>query len=67
VIADFEDPTRVRDYRLGNAQLVELEPLAPLSEEKVRFHRELRRKEHGWKKPEHVLVEGRRCPQGSTR
>lgn len=64
VIADFEDPTRVRDYKLGNAQLVELEPLSPLTEEKRRYHRELRRKEHGWKKPEHVLVEGEPIPEG---
>lgn len=64
MIQDFDDPTQVKNYKFGNAKLVEVEPLAPLSDEKIRYHRELRRKEHGWKKPELVLIEGESIPEG---
>ncbi|CAI7824724.1 unnamed protein product [Closterium sp. NIES-53] len=64
VIREFDDPTSVRNYRIGNATLVELEPLPPLTNEKMEYHRQQRRKEHGWKKPELVLVEGDPVPEG---
>ncbi|GJP36419.1 hypothetical protein CLOM_g20929 [Closterium sp. NIES-68] len=64
VIREFDDPTSVRNYRIGNATLVELEPLPPLTSEKMEYHRQQRRKEHGWKKPELVLVEGDPVPEG---
>ena len=45
VIGEFDAPTAIRNYRLGSAQLVELEPpLAPLTEEKMSYHRQLRQK-----------------------
>eukprot|EP00897_Mesotaenium_endlicherianum_P009348 jgi/Mesen1/8441/ME000475S07703 len=64
VIEGYDDPTRVRSYEIDNTRLAEFEPLPPLSEEKIRRHRELRMAEHGWKKPEATLVEGDAVPPG---
>ncbi|CAI7834414.1 unnamed protein product [Closterium sp. NIES-54] len=44
--------------------LVQMEPLPPLTAEKMEFHRQQRQKEHGWKKPQVVLVEGDPVPDG---
>ncbi|GJP51902.1 hypothetical protein CLOM_g11030 [Closterium sp. NIES-68] len=64
VISQYDDPTSVLNYRIGNSMLVEMEPLPPLTAEKMEFHRQQRQKEHGWKKPQVVLVEGDPVPEG---
>ncbi|CAI5518743.1 unnamed protein product, partial [Closterium sp. Naga37s-1] len=64
VISQYDDPTSVLNYRVGNTMLVQMEPLPPLTAEKMEFHRQQRQKEHGWKKPQVVLVEGDPVPDG---
>lgn len=64
VIRGYDSPTAVRDYSVDNAVLTEVEPLAPLSEERMRAARVARMREHGWQKPKVVLVEGDPVPEG---
>lgn len=64
IIQEYDSPTEVRDYKIGDSELKEVGYLPPLSEEKRRQHREARMREHGWKKLEMVLVEGDTIPEG---
>ena len=57
-MSQFEDPTVVKAYRVGNFELKEVDKLPRLTEEKKKLHREARMAEHGWKQKEVVLVEG---------